>query len=38
MEVLVVIGADHAVRVHHDAVLLQEEVDVRVEAFFASLA
>ena len=38
MKVLVVVGAHHAVRVHHDAVFLQEEIDVRVEAFFAALA
>ena len=37
VEVLVVVGAHHAVRVHHDAVLLQKEVDVRVEALLTAL-
>ena len=31
VEVLVVVGANHAVRVHHDAVFLQEKVDIGVE-------
>ena len=38
VEVLVVVGPDDAVVVDHDAVLLQEEVDVGVEALLAALA
>ena len=38
VEVLVVVGPHHAVVVDHDAVLLQEEVDVRVEPLLAALA